>query len=188
MINTVILVDKNDNEIGIEEKYNAHKFGLLHRAFSIFILRKNPDLELLLQQRALTKYHSGGLWTNSCCGHPRAFELLTDAACRRLNEEMGLTIPLQEIGNFTYKANLNDNLIEHEFDHVFIGYWNNHLIVPNPEEVQMIKWCKIDDLLVSMNKTPYLFTTWFKESLQMVINFVNLKEDIVNGDKTTRNN
>ena len=158
MLEQVILVDKDDNAVGVEEKLNAHKLGLLHRAFSIFILRENPDLEILMQQRALGKYHSGGLWTNSCCGHPRPSESLMEAATRRLNEEIGLTLLLEEIGVFTYKAALDRNLTEYEFDHVLIGYWDNQSIVPNPKEVQMLQWCKIDELLISMSNTPDFYS------------------------------
>lgn len=171
MLEQVILVDKDDNAIGVEEKLNAHRLGLLHRAFSIFVLRKNPDLELLMQKRALGKYHSGGLWTNSCCGHPRPSESVMEAANRRLNEEIGLTLPLKEIGIFTYKADVGGNLREHELDHVLIGYWENQSIIVNPEEVEILKWRKIDEVLSAINNTPTVFTAWFKETLKIVINF-----------------
>ena len=140
MSEQVILVDKNDNIIGTEEKLKAHQLGLLHRAFSIFVLRRTPDLELLMQKRALTKYHSGGLWTNSCCGHPRPSEPLMEAAARRLKEEIGLSLPLKEIGVFTYKADVGNNLTEHEIDHILIGYWEGETIRPNPEEEETLQW------------------------------------------------
>ena len=173
MSEQVILVDKNDNIIGVEEKLNAHQLGLLHRAFTIFILRRNPELELLIQKRALTKYHSGGLWTNSCCGHPRPSETLIEAATRRLKEEIGLSLslPLKEIGVFTYKADVRNNLTEHEIDHILIGYWEGELITPNPEEVEILQWRNLNQTLVEMNKHPSLFTVWVKEGLEMVINF-----------------
>ena len=171
MLEQVILVDKNNNEIGTEEKLKAHQLGLLHRAFSIFVLRKNPDLELLMQKRTSGKYHSGGLWTNSCCGHPMPSESLMEAANRRLNEEIGLTLPLKEIGIFTYKADVGRNLTEHELDHVLIGYWEGQSIIPNPEEVEILQWRKINEVLITMNKKPSLFTIWVKEALKMVVNF-----------------
>ena len=171
MSEQVILVDKNDNIIGVEEKLKAHQLGLLHRAFSIFILRRNPELELLMQKRALTKYHSGGLWTNSCCGHPRPSEPLMEAAARRLKEEIGLSIPLKEIGTFTYKAHVGNNLTEHEIDHILIGYWEGQLTAPNPEEVETLQWHNLNETLAEMNKHPSLFTVWGKEGLEMVVNF-----------------
>jgi len=171
MSEQVILVDKNDNIIGIEEKLKAHQLGFLHRAFSIFILRRNPELELLMQKRALTKYHSGGVWTNSCCGHPRPSEPLMEAAARRLKEEIGLSIPLKEIGTFTYKAHVGNNLTEHEIDHILIGYWEGQLTAPNSEEVETLQWHNLNETLAEMNKHPSLFTVWVKEGLEMVVNF-----------------
>ena len=117
----VILVDKNDRQLGLMEKQEAHVKGLLHRAFSIFIF--NKDNKLLLQKRALQKYHSGGLWTNTCCSHPRENETTVEAAHRRLNEEMGMECKLELKFNFIYKAQLDNNLFEHEFDHVFFWFF-----------------------------------------------------------------
>ena len=116
----VILVDKNDRQVGLMEKQEAHIKGLLHIAFSIFIF--NTKNELLLQKRATQKYHSGGLWTNTCCSHPRENESTIDAAYRRLNEEMGMICDLKFKFNFIYKAKLDNNLYEHELDHVFFGF------------------------------------------------------------------
>jgi len=115
----VVLVDENDNEIGVEEKINAHRKGLLHRAFSIFVF--NSKNELLLQKRAADKYHSGGLWSNTCCSHPRPGENLKDAAHRRLQEEMGFDCSLREVFSFLYKKSFDNGLTEHELDHVFFG-------------------------------------------------------------------
>ena len=171
MLEQVILVDNNDTIIGVEEKITAHKLGLLHRAFSIFVLRNNPDLELLMQKRSLAKYHSAGLWSNSCCGHPRPSESVMEAAKRRLNEEIGLNIPLKEIGVFTYKADVGTSLIEHEIDHVLVGYWRGESIRVNPREVSTVKWSKIDEIFSEINNTPSLFTAWFKETLAMVDKF-----------------
>jgi len=177
MLEQVILVDKNNNEIGTEEKLKAHQLGLLHRAFSIFILRNNQDLELLMQKRVLEKYHSGGLWANSCCGHPRPFESLMEAANRRLYEEIELTLPLKEIGTFIYKTHVGRNLIEHELDHVLIGYYENQSMVPNPVEVETLQWYKIYEVIKAMDKTPSLFAVWLKEALKMVINFTKIEDD-----------
>lgn len=116
----VILVDNNDREIGLMEKMQAHREAVLHRAFSIFIF--NSRGEILLQQRAYTKYHTPGLWTNTCCSHPRKGETVADAASRRLFEEMGMICPLEEKFSFIYKADVSQGLIEHEFDHVLIGH------------------------------------------------------------------
>ena len=134
MIEKVILVDKNDNEVGTMEKQEAHVKGLLHRAFSVFIF--NDKNELLLQRRAVNKYHSGGLWTNTCCSHPRQNEKTKDAAKRRLLEEMGMRSTLKKQFDFIYKAKLDNNLYEHEFDHVFFGFTNDLPII-NQEEVEV---------------------------------------------------
>lgn len=133
IINTV---DEAGNRIGSLEKIEAHVKGVLHEAFSIFIF--NSQNKLLLQKRAEKKYHSGGLWTNTCCGHARVGESLHNAATRRLNEEMGITTPIKEVFHFTYKASFSNGLTEHEFDHVFIGYYND-LIKPNPDEADDCK-------------------------------------------------
>ena len=116
---SVILVDEKDNQVGLMPKLEAHQKGLLHRAFSVFIF--NSDYELLLQKRAFSKYHSGGLWTNTCCSHPRDGEDTIDAANRRLYEEMGIETSLRKVFDFIYKAELDNNLTENEFDHVFYG-------------------------------------------------------------------
>ena len=128
----VILVDSNDSEIGVMEKMEAHEKGVLHRAFSVIIY--NSKGEMLLQQRALHKYHSGGLWTNACCSHPRPGETIVDAGIRRLSEEMGLVAELSVKTHFIYKASFDNGLTEHEFDHVFTGTYQGS-IDPNPEEV-----------------------------------------------------
>ena len=121
----VILVDKNDNQVGLMPKLEAHEKGILHRAFSVFIF--NNKYQLLLQKRASSKYHSGGLWTNTCCSHPREDEDILDAANRRLDEEMGIKTSLRKVYDFIYEAKLDNNLIEHEFDHVFYGLLCNRL-------------------------------------------------------------
>lgn len=156
---TVILVDHDDNEIGLEEKMKAHKDAVLHRAFSIFIFNKKD--ELLLQQRADGKYHSGGLWTNTCCSHPRQGETIYQAAHRRLQEEMGFDTELKEIFSFTYKAELDNELSEYEFDHVLVGRYDNTFSF-NRNEVQSIKWIDINKLREDIDIHPEKYTVWFK--------------------------
>ena len=154
----VILVNEQDIELGVMEKMEAHEKALLHRAFSIFIF--NDRHELLLQQRAISKYHSGGLWTNTCCSHPRPGEAVADAALRRLKEEMGFETALSKAFDFTYKAPFSNGLTEHEFDHVFTGTYNG-VIEPNTDEVESHAYyslAAIDDML---QKNPEDFTVWF---------------------------
>jgi len=162
----VILVDKDNNAIGIMEKMEAHKKGLLHRAFSIFIL--NSKNEILLQKRALNKYHSGGLWTNTCCSHPRENETTLDAANRRLFEEMGMKSKLSKAFEFIYKAKLDNDLTEHEHDTVFIGISDN-LPKINLNEVCDFAYVGIDDLEFDIEKNSDKYTFWLKEC------FKNLK-------------
>lgn len=167
MIEKVILVDKNDNEVGTMEKQEAHVKGLLHRAFSVFIF--NDKNELLLQRRAVNKYHSGGLWTNTCCSHPRQNEKTKDAAKRRLLEEMGMRSTLKKQFDFVYKAKLDNNLYEHEFDHVFFGFTNDLPII-NPEEVEEYTYKTLEDIGNEMKTTPDKYTEWFKICFREVVN------------------
>ena len=162
----VILVDENDNEIGVEEKIKAHEDGKLHRAFSIFIFNSNG--EMLLQQRAKNKYHSGGLWTNACCSHPRPNEKIEDAVHSRLMEEMGFDTELKEVFSFIYNAKFDNGLTEHELDHVFIGRYNGE-VKPNPEEADDYKWAKIEWLENDVKLHPDKYTVWFKIALPKVI-------------------
>ncbi|KAA3663288.1 MAG: isopentenyl-diphosphate Delta-isomerase, partial [Calditrichaeota bacterium] len=155
----VILFNENDQEIGIEEKLTAHKSGKLHRAFSIMLFNKAG--ELLLQQRAFTKYHSGGLWTNTCCSHPRPGEATDQAAKRRLCEELGIHGTFKEIFNFIYRTNFDDGLIEHELDHVFVGEYEG-AVHPDPKEVHAVRWQRLDDMYDEMKSHPERFTVWFK--------------------------
>ncbi len=155
----VVLVDDQDREIGTEEKLKAHLSGKLHRAISIFIF--NDNQEMLLQQRALSKYHSGGLWSNSCCSHPRPGETPLAAATRRLKEEMGIECELQKAFHFIYKAPLDNNLKEFEFDHVFVGHFNGEPVL-NPQEACAWKWVGFSDLEKEMQLHPEQFTVWFK--------------------------
>lgn len=159
----VILVDRNDTPTGTEEKIKAHELALLHRAFSVFIFNKNG--ELMLQQRALHKYHSPGLWTNTCCSHPRPGEETMDAAHRRLREEMGFDCELQWKFSFIYKAPFDNGLTEHEFDHVFFGTYDNKPVI-NRDEVESWKWIKMGDLLTDVKKNPDNYTVWFRIALE----------------------
>lgn len=159
----VILVDENDNEIGVMEKMKAHQEGVLHRAFSVFIF--NDKEELLLQQRAITKYHSGGLWTNTCCSHPRPNETIKDAAHRRLFEEMGMSCELTIKTNFIYKSPFENGLTEHELDYVLVGHINQNPHI-NKEEVESYKWMTVSDIKRELKKNPSSYTTWFKIAME----------------------
>lgn len=157
------LVDGNGNRLGGIGKLPAHEQGLLHEAFSIFVF--NEKDEVLLQRRALTKYHSGGLWTNTCCGHPRVGEELSASAHRRLGEEMGFDCGLTELYAFTYKVHITEgSLTEHEYDHVLVGQVSSGdiALIPNPEEVCEYRWMDIGDLLADASLHPEHYTTWFK--------------------------
>jgi isopentenyl-diphosphate delta-isomerase len=162
----VVLVDCFDKEIGTCEKLLAHIEGKLHRAVSVFLFNRSG--EMLLQQRAFSKYHSGGLWTNACCTHPKPGELPIQAANRRLFEEMGLKCDIHKIFDFTYKALLDNNLTEHEFDHVFIGYSNE---VPNlnPKEAYNWKWISMENLEKEIKEHPEKYTSWFKIILKEIL-------------------
>lgn len=155
----VILVDTNDNELGVMEKLQAHKKGLLHRAISVFVFNKSG--KLLLQQRNSEKYHSGGLWTNTACSHPTPGEMVKDAAIRRLKEEMGIECPLTHAFHFTYKARLDKELFEHELDHVFIGYTDKDPM-PDNNEVMDWKWASKEEIKYLLLENPKQFTEWFK--------------------------
>lgn len=155
----VILVDKNDNPIGLMNKLEAHEKALLHRAFSVFVL--NDKNELMLQQRAHHKYHSPLLWTNTCCSHQRENETNIQAGTRRLREEMGFETELKEMFHFIYKAPFDNGLTEHELDHVMIGYYNEEPKI-NPDEVESWKWMSIEDVAKDIQLQPEIYTVWFK--------------------------
>lgn len=155
----VILVDEQDNEIGLMDKMQAHREGRLHRAISVFIF--NNRGELLLQQRAAGKYHSPALWTNTCCTHPLPGETVKHAAIRRLQEEMGLETRLRRAFTFIYKAEFSNGLTEHEYDHVFIGT-SDAAPQPDDNEVQAWRYVNIDTLESEMTKDPARFTEWFR--------------------------
>lgn len=172
MLEYVILVDENDNPLGQQEKLLAHKLAQCHRAFSVFIYRKNVnnEIEILLQQRHREKYHCGGLWTNTCCGHPRPGETTLDAATRRLFEEMGIQSELKEVGVFHYIAPFENGLTENEVDHVFIGTLQNEAITPNSEEVQDYRWVTLQNLKIELHEKAAQFTPWLKQALDIAFN------------------
>lgn len=166
----VILVDEKDNEIGIEEKLAAHQKNLLHRAFSIFVFRHHGQLELLLQQRAFEKYHSPGLWTNTCCSHPRPQEAIVAAGERRLEEEFGFSLPLKNIGWFHYNAHFPNGLSENEIDHVLVGMLpENVTIKPNPKEIHAYRWITIEGLQKELREHPEQFTPWLEGALELAV-------------------
>lgn len=166
----VILVDELDKVVGLMEKMEAHEKGLLHRAFSIFVLNSNN--ELLLQKRASHKYHSGGLWTNTCCSHQRKNETNLEAGRRRLHEEMGMECELHEMFSFIYKAELDQDLTEHELDHVMIGR-SDTMPVINADEVEEWKYMPLEDITLDMQENGHHYTEWFKIIFQRFMNESN---------------
>lgn len=171
-IESVVLVDENNQPIGTAEKLAAHQQNLLHRAFSVFIFREvEGKQELLLQQRALTKYHSPGLWTNTCCSHPRADEEIVVAGKRRLEEELGISAELTDLGWFHYNAHFPNGLSENEIDHVLYGTVPaNTLIVANRDEVHDFRWISLDQLHQELAAHPTHFTPWLAQALQLLEN------------------
>ncbi|MGC4047150.1 MAG: isopentenyl-diphosphate Delta-isomerase [Armatimonas sp.] len=171
----VILVTEADEEVGTQEKLAAHQNGgQLHRAFSVFLF--HPDGRMLLQCRALTKYHFGGLWTNACCSHPHPGEATPDAAARRLQEELSISAELTEAFSFVYRAEDSaTGLTEHEFDHVFIGRFDG-VLVPNPEEVAEVAWVEPEVLLADLAQNPTRYTPWFHIALERVMAVVRHPE------------
>lgn len=173
----VILVDPSDRKIGEMEKILAHKFGMLHRAFSVFIFRKQKGkLELLLQQRNQNKYHAGGLWTNTCCSHPRINETNKEAAENRLKYEMGIEAKLKRVGKFHYIAQFKNGMTENEIDHVWIGMYEGNNIPYNPEEVENYKWVDIGTLEKDLRQFPERYTPWFKQALELALSEVQKDE------------
>ena len=161
----VVLVDELDNPVGVMEKMQAHREGKLHRAFSVFIF--NDKGEMLLQQRALNKYHSAGLWTNACCSHPKPNETTENAAIRRLNEELGFETTLEKLFDFTYKASFENGLTEYEFDHVFSGVYNGEINI-NKAEVQDVCYRPVAEIESNLKSHPQKFTEWFKIAFPLV--------------------
>lgn len=167
----IILVNINDETVGYATKEDAHRTGELHRAFSVFL---HNGKKLLIQQRAEGKYHSPGLWANTCCSHPRKGEALEDAVKRRLMEEAGIACPVEEIFSFVYKHKFNEELYEHEFDHVFLGEFKGEPVM-NPEEIQDFRWIDIDELKGELEKFPDKYASWFKIAAPKVIEILEEK-------------
>ena len=165
----LILVDENDNQIGTMGKMEVHRKGLLHRAFSVFII--NEKNELLLQQRAFSKYHSPGLWTNTCCSHQNEGETSIQAAKRRLNQEMGISTSLEFLFSFIYRAEFENGLIEHEFDHVIIGRSNQDPKI-DKNEAESWKWVSVDLILKDLEINQDKYTVWFKIIFQRFYNYL----------------
>ena len=161
----VILVDRYDNPVGEAGKMEAHQVGSLHRAFSVFIF--NEKGEMLLQQRALCKYHSGGLWTNACCSHPSPGEETVDAVQRRLMEELGITVTVEKVFDFLYKAEFDNGLTEHEFDHVFVGRFDGTIEL-NKAEVMDICYKTPAEISESLQTHPHKYSAWFRIAFPML--------------------
>ena len=173
----LIQVDLEDVPVGLIEKKEAHLRGILHRAFSIFIFRKiGSSVELLLQQRALHKYHSGGLWTNTCCSHAEPGIAIDVTAKHRLQEEMGFSCPLSFLGSFYYKTEVGSKMTEHEIDYVFSAFYNPSKIRLNPEEANGCKWMTIELLQKELLSKPHEFTAWFPEAFKMALKFLGSAE------------
>lgn len=170
----VILVDKSDTKIGMMPKLMAHELALLHRAFSVFIF--NDRNELMLQQRALHKYHSPGLWTNTCCSHQRDGETNIEAGRRRLIEEMGFVTELEETTSFMYKAPFDNGLTEHEYDHILVGKYNDAPQI-NEEEVGDWKWMPLEDVRNDIAQNPELYTAWFKIIFEKFYEHINIGDE-----------
>lgn len=164
----VVLVDRNDKQTGTEEKISAHRGGRLHRAFSIFIFDGRG--RMLIQRRAGRKYHCAGLWTNTCCSHPRPGEAVERAAHRKLRQELGFDTELREILSFIYKARFKNGLTEHEFDHVFVGRFDGNP-KPNPEEADEVRWVDPDWIEKDVKQNPEKYTPWFNIILERVLDW-----------------
>ncbi|WP_417289979.1 isopentenyl-diphosphate Delta-isomerase [Corallibacter sp.] len=170
----VILVNENDEQIGLMNKMEAHEKALLHRAFSVFVFNENN--ELMLQQRAAHKYHSPNLWTNTCCSHQREGENNIEAGKRRLQEEMGFVTDLKETTSFIYKAPFDNGLTEHEYDHILIGYFTDEPEI-NPDEVAAWKWMSLEDVKVDISLNPEQYTAWFKIIFDKFYEHINIIEN-----------
>lgn len=162
----LVLVDLLDRQIGVASKLRCHEEGLLHRAFSVFLV---DGSRMLLQRRALGKYHSGGLWTNACCSHPRSGEELARAVGRRLSEELGVEgCPCRELGSFVYRARFEGGLCEYECDHVFVGEFRG-IAHPDPAEVAELRWVEASEVERWLRREPDSFTAWFVTAAPMVL-------------------
>ena len=166
----VILVNENDEQIGLMPKMEAHEKAVLHRAFSVFVF--NNKNELLLQQRAAEKYHSPLLWANTCCSHQREGESNLVAGKRRLQEEMGFVCDLEEKTSFIYKAPFDNGLTEHELDHIMVGFYNDNPVI-NREEVESYKWMSLEAIKKDIENQPEIYTAWFKIIFDKYYEFIN---------------
>lgn len=176
MEDQLILVDVYDHQTGTAGKEEAHRKGLLHRAFSVFLVR---DGSMLIQQRALHKYHSGGLWANACCSHPRSGEELTQAVPRRLKEELGIPgADVKELFSFVYRHAFTPELYEYEYDHVFVGTYNDELAL-NPEEACACRWVPFEELALELKDHPERFAVWFLTAAPAVLKFLSQNHDIL---------
>jgi isopentenyl-diphosphate delta-isomerase len=173
-LNRLILVDENDVPLGTVEKMEAHEKALLHRAFSVFIF--NEKGEMLLQQRSKNKYHSAGLWTNACCSHPKPGEDIQRAAQRRLHEELGFVTSIEEIFDFIYKSSFENGLTEYEFDHVFIGIFDDQ-IEPDKKEVSDYCFKSLEEIKSSLQSDPGLYTAWFHIAFPMVEKWISERSE-----------
>ncbi|MGF1714899.1 isopentenyl-diphosphate Delta-isomerase [Photobacterium chitinilyticum] len=170
----VVLVDPQGRELGLQEKMHAHREGALHLAFSVLLYRETGGgREFLMQQRAMGKYHSGGLWTNTCCSHPRQGESMEQAGIRRLGEEMGVSgiSQLEDIATFLYRAELDNQLVEHELDHVLVACVSDLTIEPNISEVMSYRWWPQAELEQAVVSEPEQFTAWFSQVLDYVVQY-----------------
>ena len=170
----VILVNENDEQIGLMPKLEAHEKALLHRAFSVFIF--NTENELMLQKRAAHKYHSPSLWTNTCCSHQRDGESNIEAGMRRLQDEMGFVVDLEESISFIYKAPFDNGLTEHELDHIMVGHYND-LPNINIDEVEAWKWMPLEAVKEDINVQPEIYTAWFKIIFDKFYKFINITDE-----------
>ncbi|MFA9422378.1 MAG: isopentenyl-diphosphate Delta-isomerase, partial [Sedimentibacter sp.] len=168
----IVEVDFLDNSIKEITKEEAHREGIMHRAFSVIIYKGNS---ILMQQRALDKYHCGGLWTNTCCSHPRWNENINDAATRRLSEEMGIKTTTEELFSFTYYYKFENGLTEFEYDHVFVGEYDGNFEI-NKDEAAAAKWVDIDELKCWMKNRPFEFTPWFVVIMPKLIEYMNKRK------------
>lgn len=159
MSHPIVLVNELDEPVGTGEKMDVHRRGLLHRAFSVFLFDTRG--RMLLQQRALAKYHGGGLWTNACCSHPYPGEAVEAAALRRLQEELNFSVPVEKLFQFIYRAEVENGLVEHELDHVFTGSFEG-AIQPNPEEVADCRFMEMGEIAMALEQHPEQFTAWFR--------------------------
>lgn len=171
MDDTLILVDVFDNEIGTASKEEAHRKGYLHRAFSLFIVHDN---QMLIQRRNYRKYHSGGLWTNACCSHPRHGELMNNAVNRRVQEELGVTVNFERVFSFVYRHNFDNGITEYEYDHVFVSDYSGN-IEPDAEEIEEYRWIDLNDLANDLLNAPDNYTVWFQIAAPKVLELVMRK-------------